>query len=384
MKIGFFMDDFYPSMNGVIEVMDNYAKGLIKKGYEVVMVVPEVDKNYVDNFDYKVYRLKSIRLKNFEYSITTGCYSKKVMNDLIAENFDVIHIHSPFLVGNLGIKLAKKCGIPVVSSMHTQFDYEIRRVVKLEFIVKLLLSYVARTFNKCDKNFAVNNKTADVFLDYKVKNRPDVMITGTDYKLVSNQKKAEKFVNELYKIDKNELVFSFVGRLTVVKNILFLLEALKILRDKKIDYKMIFVGPFEDEELIMDKVNKLGLNKNLIFTGKITDKSLLQKIYARSKLFLFPSLFDTNSLVQKEAASQKVPTVFIKGSVTAEFVVDNENGFLAENSPRLYAQRIIDIINDKKLYKNVSKNAYETLYIHWDDLIDDLILEYKNIIEHTK
>ena len=45
MKIGFFMDDYFPSMNGVIYVMDNYAK-LLGKSCEVVVIVPEIDKNY--------------------------------------------------------------------------------------------------------------------------------------------------------------------------------------------------------------------------------------------------------------------------------------------------------------------------------------------------
>ena len=39
MKIGLFMDDYFPSMNGVIYVMDNYAKRLGKVA-EVVVVVP--------------------------------------------------------------------------------------------------------------------------------------------------------------------------------------------------------------------------------------------------------------------------------------------------------------------------------------------------------
>lgn len=147
--------------------------------------------------------------------------------------------------------------------------------------------YVARTFNKCDKNFAVNNETAYVFLDYKVETRSDVMITGTDYKLVKNKKDAVRCINELYSIEKKELVFSFVGRLTVVKNIIFSLKALKILKDKQVEFKMIFVGLFENKELIIKKVKILGLSNNLIFTGKITDKTLIQKIYARSKCFYF-------------------------------------------------------------------------------------------------
>ena len=63
MKIGLFMDDYFPSMNGVIYVMDNYAKRLGKVA-EVVVVVPYVDKEYKDDFPYRVIRVKSKRMGN--------------------------------------------------------------------------------------------------------------------------------------------------------------------------------------------------------------------------------------------------------------------------------------------------------------------------------
>ena len=50
------------------------------------------------------------------------------------------------------------------------------------------------------------------------------------------------------------------------------------------------------------------------------DRELLKSIYYRATLFLFPSLFDSSSLVQIEAASQETPTIFIEGSVTSDTV----------------------------------------------------------------
>ena len=48
---------------------------------------------------------------------------------------------------------------------------------------------------------------------------------------------------------------------------------------------------------------------------EISDRELLAKIYYRSDLFLFPSLVNNSSLVQKEAASQYTPTLFIENSL---------------------------------------------------------------------
>jgi len=111
------------------------------------------------------------------------------------------------------------------------------------------------------------------------------------------------------------------------------------------------------------------------------DRTLISKIYRRANLFIFPSLYDASSLVQIEAASQKTPTIFIEDAITACNVVDNVNGFKAPNNPEMFANRIIDILNDKKLYNKVSQGAYKDIYKHWDDIVKDVYKEYKKIIK---
>ena len=120
------MDDFYPSMNGVIEVMNNHANKLIGKGHEVVVIVPKLGK-YEDNFPYKVIRIASIKLGRIGYSAAVPSLDINMEKKLLNEKFDIIHIHSPFIMGKLGIKIAEKLNIPVVATMHTQFDVEIKK-----------------------------------------------------------------------------------------------------------------------------------------------------------------------------------------------------------------------------------------------------------------
>ena len=97
------------------------------------------------------------------------------------------------------------------------------------------------------------------------------------------------------------------------------------------------------------------------------------------ELFLFPSTYDTNALVQIEAASQKTPTVFIK-SVTSCMVTNMENGFITEGNVVEYADMIIKVMNDKKLYKKVSEGAYNDLYITWNEVVKKVYNRYINLI----
>ena len=47
------------------------------------------------------------------------------------------------------------------------------------------------------------------------------------------------------------------------------------------------------------------------------DRELLSYYYNRADIMLFPSIYDSSSIVQIEAASQKTPAVFLKNTATA-------------------------------------------------------------------
>ena len=143
----------------------------------------------------------------------------------------------------------------------------------------------------------------------------------------------------------------------------------------------MFVGTLEDGDVLIKKINKLGLNDDIVITGKIMDRELITEIYNRADLFVFPSIYDASSLVQIEASSQKTPTIFIDGAITACNVTNNVNGFLAPNDPKMFANRIIEIFNDPELYKKVSEGAYRDLYKNWDDLAKEVFQEYQSIIK---
>ena len=306
---------------------------------------------------------------------------RKSIKELMNIDFDIIHIHSPFIVGNLGVKIARKKNIPVIATMHSQFKMEFERRTRNKAIIAFLMKYTLRTFDSCDECIAVNNEVANVYVDYGIKKKPMVTYNATDMIYV----KDDEEVNEKFNIAKDETVFLFVGRISILKNIDFLLEVLKILKDKKVSFKMLFVGPLNEDGKILRKLIKdKKMENDIIVTGKITDRLLLAKIYNRAKLFLFPSLFDSSSLVQIEAASQKTPTVFIKGAVTAATVNDNVNGFLAENDPEKFADRVIEILRDRKLYNKVRDKCYIDLYRTWDDLAKDTLWEYVKLIDKKK
>ena len=383
--IGLFTDAFFPMTDGVIMVVDNYAKRLMKYANVIVFAPRYIGLNYDDSqLNYKVVRCKSIKVPFIDYSLPLPRVDRNFIKALKKYHLDIVHIHSPFTIGESGVKYAKMNNIPVIGTMHSQFKQDFKRAVKNEKLATLLTNKLIKVFNKCDECWAVNSEVAHIFYDeYKYKCLPKVMNNATEMVEVDKEE-AIKVINKKYHLN-NEKVFLFVGRINALKNVFFIVQALKKIREiSNLKFKMLFVGTGQDEEELKKKIKEYQLTNDVIMCGKITDRDLMAKIYARSDLFLFPSFYDASSIVQIEAASQKVPGLFLKGSATSATVTDNVNGFIEENDVTLYAKRIIDIVSDSKKLMEVGNNAKRDLYKNWDDNIKDVFNNYKRIIKMKK
>ena len=165
------------------------------------------------------------------------------------------------------------------------------------------------------------------------------------------------------------------------KNLQLMADALKLLKDKGEDFRMLVIGSGFDEKKFAGIVKESGLTENFILTGSVRDRQLLQGYYLRSDLFLFPSTFDTSSLVPIEAAAHKLPTLLIKGCCTAENITDGVNGFLAEETPQAYAERIEEIISDPELLRRVGEEAHRSVYRTWENVADEVLANYRKVIE---
>ena len=338
-------------------------------------------KTKITLLDEPTYK-KNVCLQRFVSHKSFGKQVKKYLD--LRQKPDVIYSAVPSLdCAYYSAQYAQKHNIPVVATMHTQFKKDFLRAVKSEMLANKLNNNLIELFNKCDECWAVNKAVAEIYRDeYGYKTTPRVMNNATEFVPVKDPAKAKKQIDKKYNIKKDEKVFLFVGRINTVKNILFIVESLRNLKDKNpnFKFKMLFVGSGPDEDKLRLCIDELDMKKEIIMCGKVSDREELAKYFSRADLFLFPSVYDCSSIVQIESASQSTPALFLKGTATASTVTDNVNGYLAEHTPEAYADRILEIMKDEKLYKEVCKNAYKDLYRNWNDTVDEAYEIYKELI----
>ena len=382
LKIGMFMDSWYPDINGVILVMENLMKNM-QDYAEITLVVPKTGSEDNDNnYFVNVIRIDSIPLLKTGYNLGMVDIEYLKYKKLFKKyDFDIIHIHSPFALGRLGIRVAKEKKIPVIATMHTRWEFEFKKYLKSDLISKICIKHLIKSYNKCNSCIALNNALIKVYKDYGYTGEMQIIHNGTDLKIVENKEKSLSKINKMYNLKKNETVFLFVGRIISIKNIFFILDVLKELKERNFKYKMLYVGDGPDFNTLSKKVKEYKMTDDVILTGKILDRELLKEIYFRADLFIFPSLFDASSLVQIEAASQETTTIFVEGSVTSDTVEDNITGFKEKEDINLFADRIESIINDKELKSRVKKTAREELAKTWDVIAKETYEYYLKVID---
>lgn len=382
LKVGYFCDTFYPMTDGVVKVLDNYAANLCKR-CDVVVFVPEGRGNFDDSsLPYKVVRCKRLRVLGLDYDLPLPELDRHFMKTLKECKLDIVHVHSPFTLGNAGLRYARKHRIPCVATMHSQFKLDFERSLKTPLMkpaLAFMMWRLRKFFDSATECWAVNKEVARIFHeDYGVGKLPEVVRNGTDMAVFADKEYVDSLKSG-YGISSDEKVLLFVGRINVLKNVDFLVRSLAVLDKEGFRFKALLVGEGQDFNAIKRLVSKSGLKGKVLMPGKITDRKALAAHYALADLFVFPSLYDSSSLVQIEAASQHTPSLFLKGAATSATVTPGIDGYISDRDITSYAHKIEEIFADEVCYRKVCMNAFDNLYVTWPQVVDEVYERYLSL-----
>ena len=205
-----------------------------------------------------------------------------------------------------------------------------------------------------------------------------VMDNGTDLPPLSPQERQQ--AADLICPQAGEWVLLYVGQMNWKKNILHILEACAQLQQEGINFRLVMTGQGPDQAAIQAKASELGLEARTVFTGHILDAGLLRGLYQLADLFVFPSVYDTSSLVLREAAAMETPAVVTLDSCPAEVVRHGENGFLAENTSQDLA-RVIRLALERDDLQAIGANARSTIPIPWSVVVERALKRYQALID---
>ena len=390
MRIGIFTDSYTPFINGVTTSVLMLKKGLEKKGHTVyVVTVNSENMKYKLEEKGKVLRLPGIPIGIYDYRLT-GIYPIKAINIIKKWNLDVIHCQTEFGVGTFARIIAKQLSIPLVHTYHTMYEDYIHYITKGYFnrTGKKIVEYL--TLFYCDKTatelVVPTKKAYELFKEkYKVDRNVYIVPTGIEVeKFYLENNKGLNIVKkrESLGLKRDDFVILFVGRIASEKNVELLLTSMRYIVNNCPKAKLLIVGDGPDLNKYKTFVKKQGLEENIIFTGKVPWESIAE-YYLIADVFTTASKTETQGLTVIEAMAASLPVVCINDESFTNTVIDNLNGKIFKNK-RGYKKAIIELYNDPKELKRLSKQARVSAEIHSSKYFVESILDVYKIAINNK
>lgn len=312
---------------------------------------------------------RKVVLPIFSYILRTAKQAVKLAPDLI-------HCNTYFPVYPGGMA-AHSMGVPLVTTFHDIYGLkgwiESQRSFTWGFLGHLATTFATKIPHK--RVIAVSPQCKQKLVDLGIKEKNITIIpNGVDLKLFDSISAGKVHDQILY-----------VGRLVDFKHVDWLIEAFAQVLKKLPDAKLKIVGGGPERERLESLVKKLELDARVTFTGLTPTYEAVIRYYKESEVFVLPSTVEGEAIVLKEAMAAKLPLIAmnIPGSGVLSLVKDGENGFLLEpGRPRLIAERVIQLLQDKKLGERMAVAGRKFVEkFDWDVIADRTLQVYQEALE---
>ncbi|MFR3302880.1 MAG: glycosyltransferase family 4 protein [Bifidobacterium pullorum] len=252
----------------------------------------------------------------------TGKFSFRRMylfRKLVVENdFDIINVHGYSAGFFVRMALCGLNSVKVVWTMHL----DISAVSSMNTLKRYVATFFENVLNKSvfftDKIIAVSKESKERLVSRGVRNVPiEVVYNGID---------CERF-KEPHSFSSHGISIGFIARLSVQKNIPFVLNVAKKLAEEKIDFHLYIAGDGELREQVETtiKVNKLEDRVKLIGFKKD-----VREVLRMVDIVILPSLYECFPVVVLESLSAGIPVIASNVNGIPEQLIDGKSGYLID------------------------------------------------------
>jgi len=179
---------------------------------------------------------------------------------------------------------------------------------------------------------------------------------------------------------------ALIGRVVPIKDVKTFIRATALLVKTLPDLRAYVIGPKDADAAYFDEckdlVKHLGLEKTMLFTGRVDTKDYLGKIDVN----VLTSVSEAQPLVILEAAALGIPSVatdvgscreMILGTATPSMALGPGGEITPLSSPQQTAQAVLRLLQDREWYERASRASQERVRRYYNQA--DLVAEYQDI-----
>ena len=400
MRIGLFTDTYRPAQNGVVVVVDVTRRELEAMGHEVYVFAPSANLlnqvAEVDEHDDHLIHFPTIRGAGFKEGQLSVFFPPHLLNKVRELKIDILHFFTAGQMALFCCYAARKTGAALIGQHCTDtYEYsdnyrllkvgyaamcalmpaaiEMTTKQRLDFATlyafkkgdenwgkRLVAAMLALWYQACDAVIAVSQKSANQLTAIAERNNVklnlSVIPTGVNPLPTVSSDDIDLF-RDTYNINTGDEIIIYYGRLGQEKNLKLLIPTIERVIAKRPQAKLVYAGDWEYRATLEKMALESSARDNIIFTGRY-NRNQVGILNAISKIYAFPSLTDTQGLTVTEAAYGGLPIVLCDPLAPAAFE-ENGNGLVARDDPDDFAEQIIKILSNAKLYKKFSQRSIE-------------------------
>ncbi|MDA8335464.1 MAG: glycosyltransferase [Peptococcaceae bacterium] len=378
MRVGFFTDSYKPYTSGVVRSIETVTRQLEARNHQVFIFAPAYPGFKEDTGG--VYRFPSIQSptnRDFYLAMPFSAHLKSRLKKL---DLDIVHVHSPFMLGGLGARMARRLSVPLVYTYHTMYDHYTHYVpIGQVTASRATLKFCVTFCNNCDLVLVPTGVVAGYLRQAGVRTAIECLPTGIAVNPSGDGDRL--YLRERFRIDPEVPVCLFVGRLGREKNLEFLLRSFALVSAARPDAVLVLIGGGPEEEAIRKMTGQMGLEDRVIFTGLLAYEDV-GRCYAGADVFVFPSLTETQGLVIGEAKAAGLPVVAVRAFATAEMVTGGGvDGFLTAAVESEFARSVLHVLDDDVLRRAMGQRSRESAgHLDATTLAARLVATYRRLI----
>lgn len=362
MKILFVTPRYHPHIGGVETHVKSISERLVKRGYYVEVYATDPKGNLAEREE-----VNSVTVRRFRSFAPGNAYylpSKIMLTALKASDADIVHAHNIQAFPLLYACIAKRewQRLVLTTHMHTGASTRFRNM-----LLPLYLRIVRDQISRADTIICVSEFEKEIVMKRLSVNpsRITVIPNGMSEDIFNTKRIADDGFSMLS-----------VGRLEKFKNFDKVIEALYIMH-REYGYKdarLTIVGYGPDKDRLIRLVREFNIKDNVTFKSNLSREELLQE-YARAKVFLLPSEYESYGIAAVEAIAMGIPTIINNRSALVEFV---KRGSAIGIDPPITAKKVADAIVRATDFKH---DVRENNILTWNEVVDRLEQLYSKIVE---
>lgn len=344
MRIAQFTESYQPVINGVAVAVDLMTAELEQRHF-VRVFAPSFPGHRDQRATFRFPSYSFPHQRDYPLAIP---WSPRLRGEFDRGEFEVVHTHSPFALGQVGRRWARARRIPLVTTYHTLYvEYTHYAPMLPQGPTRRCLQQITLSYcNACDAIAVPTEPVRQVLLEYGVKRPVHVIPTGL--KLRPPRPEDPDFPRKELGIPPGAPLALYAGRLAKEKNLELLFEAFGRVAKRLPEARLLIAGggPVEAEARRMASAS--GAGERILFAGFVPPEKMAA-VYAAVDVFAFPSKTDTQGLVLTEAKAGGVPAVSVNAYGPSTVVTDGVDGFLTEPDPQPFAAALERILADREL-----------------------------------